>query len=52
MLSRREMMQGMAAGAGVALGAPLLPGSLVASPTSSTTPKRVIFFLQNQGFDP
>ena len=52
MLNRREMMQGMAAGAGVALGAPLLPGGLIASPTSNATPKRVVFFLQNQGFDP
>ena len=52
MLNRREMMQGMAAGAGAALGVPLLPGRLIAAPTRNATPKRVIFFLQNQGFDP
>ena len=49
----------MAAGAGAALGLSLFPEQLLASPmlgTSSTTgassPKRIIFFLQNQGFDP
>ena len=52
MLNRREMMQGMAAGAGVALGTPLLPGNLNASLTGNATPKRIIFFLQNQGLDP
>jgi len=58
MLNRRNLLQGMAAGAGAALGLSLFPERLLASSlgTSSTTaassPKRIIFFLQNQGFDP
>ncbi|WP_047816136.1 DUF1552 domain-containing protein [Rhodopirellula islandica] len=52
MLSRRNLLQGFAAGAGVAMGAPLLSERLLASPIGNTTPKRVIFFMQNQGFDP
>lgn len=42
----------MAAGVGAAFGTSLLPQRLLASPSSGTTPKRVIFFMQNQGFDP
>ena len=47
-------MQGIAASTGAALGASIAPERLFASPGVSTnaTPKRVIFFLQNQGFDP
>ena len=50
------MLQGMAAGAG-ALGVSLLPQALRAAPGSESSaasggPKRIIFFLQNQGFDP
>ncbi len=53
MLNRRKMLQGMATGVGAAFGASLLPGhELWASPGLTTTPKRVIFFMQNQGFDP
>jgi hypothetical protein len=60
MLNRRNLLQGMAAGAGAALGLSLLPEQLLASPflgtsrspTGSSSPKRIIFFLQNQGFDP
>ncbi|MBI1246642.1 DUF1552 domain-containing protein [bacterium] len=58
MLNRRRLLQSMATGAGAALGLPLIPQSLLAATTSSTpttsdtTPKRVIFFMQNQGFDP
>jgi len=56
MLNRRNMLQGMAAGAG-ALGVSLLPQALLAAPTSESPaanggPKRIVFFLQNQGFDP
>jgi len=52
MLNRRNMLQGMAAGVGAAFGTSLLPQRLLASPSSGTTPKRVVFFMQNQGFDP
>ncbi len=58
MLNRRNMLQGMAAGVGAALGTSVFPEHLLASPGSlampggTTTPKRVIFFMQNQGFDP
>ncbi|MEQ8852656.1 DUF1552 domain-containing protein [Gimesia sp.] len=52
MLNRRQMMQTLAAGAGAAFGLPLLPERLLAMPTSKDTPKRIVFFMQNQGFDP
>ena len=43
----------MAATAGAAFGSPFLPGiSQAASSGSGGGPKRVIFFMQNQGFDP
>lgn len=46
------MLKGMAAGAGAALGSAFLPNFVQAAGTSKGAPKRVIFFLQNQGFDP
>ena len=53
MLTRRKMIQGMAAGAGAALGLPFLPERLLASSSArKETPKRIVFFMQNQGFDP
>src|SRR5262245_47354890 len=52
MLNRRELLQSAAAGAGATLGLSLCPESLRASPAGSSTPKRIVFFLQNQGFDP
>src|SRR6056297_2050832 len=52
MFNRRNMLQAMAAGAGATFGASLFPERLLASPSTGTTPKRVIFFMQNQGFDP
>jgi len=49
MLNRREMLQAVAAGSGAALGLALLPERVLASPaTSNGTPKRIVFFLQNQ----
>ena len=48
MINRRKMLQGMAA---AAVAAPLFPGIAQAA-LSKRKPKRVIFFLQNQGFDP
>ena len=52
MLNRREMLHGMAVGSGAALGLSLLPERLKASPAGIGAPKRIVFFLQNQGFDP
>ena len=48
MLNRRSLLKGMAA---AAAGAPLFP-SLAQADRGPGNPKRVIFFLQNQGFDP
>ena len=52
MIDRRDALRRMAAGFGAALGAPGLSafGSAANRPEGSA--KRVIFFLQNQGFDP
>jgi hypothetical protein len=48
LINRRNMIQTVAGGLGAGLLAPsLLPGA-----TTTTTPRRVIFFMQNQGFDP
>jgi len=52
MLNRRNMLQGMAVGAGAVMTAALEPGKAVAAPQSGRTTKRVVFFMQNQGFDP
>ncbi len=52
MLNRRNLLQSVASGAGATLGLSALPKSLLAAPSSSGTPKRIVFFLQNQGFDP
>jgi hypothetical protein len=52
MINRRSMLQGMAAGVGAAVGSSFLPGVVRAAGSTTGTPKRVIFFLQNQGFDP
>lgn len=52
MPSRRLILQRMAKGAGIILGGTLMPGGLLASHTRSSNSKRIIFFMQNQGFDP
>jgi len=54
MLNRRKLLQGVATGAGAALTLSLPGQSLLGAEASSggTTPKRIIFFMQNQGFDP
>ena len=46
------MLQGVAAGVGAAVGSALLPAGVRAAASIKSAPKRVIFFLQNQGFDP
>jgi len=53
MINRRETLKGIAAGLGAAMGSSLLPGiAQAARPAASDGPRRIIFFLQNQGFDP
>ena len=52
LINRRDILQGMTAGVGAAFGASLLPDYVMAAAPAEDTPKRVIFFLQNQGFDP
>ncbi len=56
MINRRKMLGGMATGVGALLGTSLFPDLARAaqSPVIQTVggPKRVIFFLQNHGFDP
>ena len=52
MLNRRRLLQAMATGTGAALGLPITSESLMASPVHGGGPKRIIFFMQNQGFDP
>ena len=51
MMNRRDMLQGVTAGFGAALGVSMLPDRSLAAPTSNGKPRRIIFFLQNQGFD-
>jgi len=57
MLNRRNMLQGMAAGVGTAFGASIATSQAEAAPATDAAkvtagPRRIIFFLQNQGFDP
>lgn len=52
MINRRDLLQGVAAGVGAAFGSTLLPNVAQASTAKVAGPKRVVFFLQNQGFDP
>lgn len=55
-IDRRSALRRLAAGAGAALGSAAFPGLAEAASTASRAasggPKRIIFFLQNQGFDP
>jgi hypothetical protein len=55
MMTRRKTLQSLAAGFGASLGSTVLPsfgnGGKLISPASGG-PKRVIFFMQNQGFEP
>ncbi len=54
MLTRRGMLKGMFVGAGALLGSSMWPNFAQASTPKAShgALKRVIFFLQNQGFDP
>ncbi|MEX2578666.1 MAG: DUF1552 domain-containing protein [Verrucomicrobiales bacterium] len=59
-LDRRNALRRMAAGAGAVFGSAAIPGftgaasnpAATASRAASGGPKRIIFFLQNQGFEP
>ncbi|MGY8768944.1 MAG: DUF1552 domain-containing protein [Pirellulales bacterium] len=52
MINRRNMMQAVAAGFGAAVGSSMIPKSTQAATKPTGKPKRIIFFMQNQGFDP
>lgn len=52
MISRRNTLKTLATGVGAALGSSMFPGIAGAASSLSGGPKRVIFFMQNQGFDP
>lgn len=52
MINRRVILQGMAAGIGAAVGTSFPFHPSVASNPRGSRVKRVVFFMQNQGFDP
>jgi hypothetical protein len=52
MISRRKSLQTLATGIGAAFGSSMYPDLSQAASAASGGPKRVIFFMQNQGFDP
>jgi hypothetical protein len=52
MINRRHVLQAAAAGVGAGLGFTLSRNNALAATGETGGPKRVIFFLQNQGFDP
>jgi hypothetical protein len=51
MITRRRSLQSIATGIGAAFGASAFPDFSRAASASSGGPKRVIFFMQNQGFE-
>jgi hypothetical protein len=51
MITRRQSLQTIASGFGAALGSSMFP-AIGRAATTASGPKRVIFFMQNQGFDP
>ncbi len=55
-LDRRSMLKGLMAGAGAVVGSTMFPGlaraAASSTPSYSGAAKRIIFFMQNQGFDP
>lgn len=52
MFNRRNAIQGIAAGVGAAFATPFGSASAHAAAAAATTPKRIIFFMQNQGMHP
>ena len=51
-LNRRSMLQGLTAGFGAALTGGLMPHQVFGTSGQPSSMKRIIFFLQNQGFEP
>ncbi len=51
MITRRRSLQSIATGIGAAFGSSMFPDLSQAASASSGGPKRVIFFMQNQGFE-
>ena len=51
-INRRKILQSMVAGVGATLGNSMVPNLGLSAPLAKGSPKRVIFFMQNQGFDP
>ena len=51
-LNRRRMLQGLTAGFGAALSGGFMPSEAFGSISKPSSMKRIIFFLQNQGFEP
>jgi hypothetical protein len=51
-LNRRSMLQGLTAGFGAALTGGLMPHQVFGAGSKPSSMKRIIFFLQNQGFEP
>ncbi|MEC8779436.1 MAG: DUF1552 domain-containing protein, partial [Verrucomicrobiota bacterium] len=51
-MNRRSMLQSLAAGFGAVVGGGFLPNQTFGIGSTASPMKRVIFFLQNQGFDP
>jgi len=52
MLNRRTLLQGLVTSVGAVASSSLISQRLLGASAAATTPKRVVFFLQNQGFDP
>ena len=50
MLSRRKLLKGLAVGS--ALGLSNIPDRVAGATLGNTTPKRIVFFMQNHGFAP
>ena len=51
-LNRRRILQGLTAGFGAALTGGFMPNEAFGSISKPSSMKRIIFFLQNQGFEP
>ncbi len=52
MINRRTMLKGVAAGVGATFGGAVPPSQVLGATRGASQVKRVVFFMQNQGFDP